>query len=494
MYGEKIISKHEFFFPFYWDFKSTTKGYLFNQHKLMEHPYIQGLPSWKMQEHKIITDKVYNERVYFYRPVQDVLYPKPGSNMVKNYEKNNKSEEDLLILESMNKTYTLKLRHVELKMYKTGIGLLSFTLYNSEYHSPEDIMAINSLSKCVYPYRLPLDEAQKDLFPKRIEICLGTEKVIERFELDYKKDLYSISKILMFLLGPAFTSGQVQKTDYAIHIEPLMSNRMFALCLYQNNDFLQQIKNKSITQPFLSRFMIFSQKEKAFDMEYIELPKVIYGIGRFSMIGITTTEETLHLYNQLVTLALVQRASLLNFSNKMAFISTLPKGELVPAIQSIYEIYIQFITQMYFQEITVDVQGTGIYNRLVSQLELESELKQLDFEMKEVHEYAILVEKNQAKLKVELLTIVGAALVIPTFVTGFFGMNIMEDLFMNWWEQKTIMLWLNSYVLLPILLVLLIYTWSTYKNRANRLKIVMVCSALCISVGIVICFGCGLGK
>ena len=199
------------------------------------------------------------------------------------------------------------------------------------------------------------------------------------------------------------------------------------------------------------------------------------------------------LYNQLVILALMQKASLLHFGNQIAFIADLPKNELVSAIGNLYEIYIQFISQMRFNEVTVDVQGSYIYNELLRQLSIERGVKELDFEMQEIHEYATLIDKAQSKGKMDFLTIIGTALVIPTFVTGFFGMNILEEQFMDWWQHIEIMLWFNGYVMLPVLAVLLIYSFWTKKSRKSMVTRNILLGLFIISFYILIRWGCGIG-
>ena len=112
--------------------------------------------------------------------------------------------------------------------------------------------------------------------------------------------------------------------------------------------------------------------------------------------------------------------------------------------------------------------------------------------MDEVHEYATLIEQSASNAKVQLLTIIGAALVLPSFVTSFFGMNILKDESLQWWMNRKVGLWLNSYVILPILIVITFTTWSRRKTK-KQLFIKILCILLCMgSVIIIIKHGCGL--
>ena len=119
-------------------------------------------------------------------------------------------------------------------------------------------------------------------------------------------------------------------------------------------------------------------------------------------------------------------------------------------------------------------------------------MEQLNFEIDKVHEYADLVEQSASNFKVQLLTIIGAALVIPSFVTGFFGMNIFQKEALHWWENSSVVLWLNSYVALPILAVIALCLW-TKKRSIMMLLLKVILSVLClVSLSFILKYGSGL--
>lgn len=490
----KTISTHVFFFPFTWRKATSKRSFYFKQHEQLREGEIEAIHSWRPKRHTIIEDKHYNELVYFYKPVQAMLYDQSRSCIVKTYEKQGMTYEDEMILTVDGKLYRLKIKEMSLKFYKSGIALLSFELLNTTYEQPEQIIAINGIGKCVYPYILPIEQAQKDYFPERIEIRLGKERIVEQFDKHYKKTPMFIADFIMALLGPSFSCNSNQVGREGFYIEPLFSNRMFTLCLYRNSKLLYDIKNNNLKDQFLTQFMVFSRKEKMTDVTYIDLPKVRYGIGRFALIGVTADDEESKVYNELATIAIVQRATLLHFSNQIAFITTLKKEQVVRGIGNLYEIYVQFINQMYFHEVTVDVQGSSIYEALLKQLKIKEEMTDLSFEMKEVHEYTSLIQKNQAQARMDILTIVGTLLVIPTFVTGFFGMNILEDRFMRWWAYKDVYLFLNSYVVLPVLAILGVYSWLARGHKFEKVWRVVLIVGTIISLAILMTQGCGLVK
>lgn len=489
------ISEHIFLFPFAWQIEEQTKVYLFKQHKQINGELFSRLDGWENEYLNIQTDSDYNEFVYFYKPVRAALYTKEDAPIiVLNYKSKLLKGTGQMILEVEGKRYELDIARINLKIYKSGVGILSLNIQNMQYPLPEDIININSFSKSVYPLSLPIEKSRQDIYPSAIKIQLdGKSSIEDHFDTDYKQAPGRIADTIMEVLGKSFTCDKKDLVRDKILIEPVIGSRMITLCLYKNNEMVKKIITNQMDKEFLQTFMLISRKERHIgQVEYLNTPYRIYGISMLALICISSKDIESKVYDQLVNLILVQKASLLNFSSQIAAISTLPKNELVPAIQSIYEIYIQFINQMYFDELTEDIQGAMIYKIFMDQLNIKEELKQLDFEMKEVHEYAELVDQTQSRMRMDVLTIVGAALVVPTFVTGFFGMNILEDKFTSWWEHKEIALWFNSYVSLPILLILLVCIWNRNRGRNNTaIKIILMIGIL-MNILIICLFGCGL--
>ncbi|MHC1747758.1 MAG: CorA family divalent cation transporter [Cellulosilyticaceae bacterium] len=490
--AEKLYSQHLFLFSF---------SYLCGHYKTIYFKMFEALPNWEPEYVVLKEDKDYNEFVYFYKSVRFALYTFENAPIiVRNYKYKYLDEtSNECIIGVENAQYHLKIDKISLKLYKSGIGILGLHLRNNHYENPEDILRINSFSKCIYPYVLPIEKAKVDLFPDYIKLKLNHEKVIEEFfNKDYKQLPISISDIVMELLGMPFAIRNRCKEN--VIIEPILGNQMFVICLYQQAEMVDAINQNTISDEFLERFILLNDRIKcqsernirlATDIEYIKNRETIYATSRFSLIAVSKKLIDIKIYDQLVHLILMQRATLLSFSNELAIVSTLQKRELVVGIQNIYEIYIQFVNQLYFKEVTEEIQGTQIYDSLSRQLRIEEELHQLDFEIDEVHEYATLVEQSQSKFNMSMITLTGAALVIPTFVTGFFGMNILQKDWYDWWNHKEVLLWMNAYVLMPMLIAIGIYTWNM--GRCKKYKVQRILIVLIIAIAFVILCQHGTG-
>lgn len=501
----QIKSEHLFIFPFSWKYKSKLGDALFHQHNQIQRKNFEKLGHWSTYLSTIETDKDYNEYVYFYKPIRRALYTFKGQPfIVRNYRYTNLNEESFFELQRREQSYKLGIKQIELKLYKTGVGLLCFRMVNTRYEKIEAIEAINSFSMCVYPPVLPLEKAKEMGLPTKIRLYLNEQMDLsDEFNGCYTEQQLKISPLIMSMLGWPFTGTIHQKSlESLVLVEPILGSQMFCSCMYYQADLVAELYRGTTSIEKLAGLMTFNQKSHALaeidklegkeESQYLKCEEHIYGVNRYMLLCITKEAEHDKLYDQLIKLALMQRATLLNLSSELARISTLDKSELPSAIASIYEIYIQFINQLYFKEVTEDPEGSYIYEQLSKVFKIQEELEQLDFEVAEVHEYANLVEQSASNLKVQFLTIIGAALVIPSFVTGFFGMNIFQKEALHWWDNRAVGLWLNSYVLLPILAVIALCLW-TKKRSAKNLMIKVILSVLClVSLSFTFRYGSGL--
>lgn len=498
----KVYSEHLFIFPFSWKCNKGAYDPLFKQHNQIKKKNFARLGNWKEHLSTIETPQDYNEYIYFYKPIRAALYTFQGRPViVRNYTYEAMDATKKIKIVIGSECYSIDIEKIDLKLYKTGIGLLCFHLLNKSYSEEKAISAINAFSCCVYPPVMPIERARQRGFPTLIELRLNKQQVIyETFtKVTYEENL-SISPLIMEVLGPPFVSAIKPNLQNSVVIEPIMGHQMFCCCMYYMPSVINDFQDNKALQEKMRQWMHISYTEvgkKRGEDEiiapyFIASKSHLYGINRKMLFGITEHYPCERLYDQLIKLVLMQRATLLNLSTEIARVSTLPKSEISPAISSIYEIYIQFINQLYFKEVTEDGEGSMLYEKLSKTFKIEEELSQLSFEVDEVHEYALLVEQSASNLKVQLLTIIGAALVLPSFVTGFFGMNIFQQEAPHWWQHYPVALWLNSYVFFPILLVVALCSWSKRKTALSLLLKVVLGILLLTSLSFTIKYGCGL--
>lgn len=164
----------------------------------------------------------------------------------------------------------------------------------------------------------------------------------------------------------------------------------------------------------------------------------LYGVTRYSMVFLAgtgapdflfTTFE--NIYARMAELVLMQRASMLRFSEEVTKVSYLSHKEtevISKRISSLYKEYIHFVNQVYFREITAQDQGIELYNMLQENLRMEEYVKDLDGEIGELHQYVSLMDDRDRNKKANLLNNLAAFFLPVSIVTGFWGMNKTKDL------------------------------------------------------------------
>jgi len=139
----------------------------------------------------------------------------------------------------------------------------------------------------------------------------------------------------------------------------------------------------------------------------------------------------------MVELCLMQRASLLQFSKRIADITheTSPQ-ENAKRTARLNKDYLHFINNIHFSEITPQEQGIELYSMLQDHLEIDRDRVELNQEIQELHNYMnILAEAQRSEIEagrgkaLEVLTLIGTLLVVPSFIFGYYGLGILGDNF-----------------------------------------------------------------
>lgn len=337
---------------------------------------------------------------------------------------------------------------------------------------------------------------------------------------NFRSNPFQIPKHFNFLFqGIPIT---VDKKDYKspsrkIFVNPLIDDRMFVLCWYGNEKIVKRLKlndkdhgrdrNKNLVylqDDWWYRYMFNDQnsatcqnqemKQKLIDKHtYTRWSDygTLYGINRYSFVCLTSELENLKKYNahflvnhvqtmyyKLCELCLVQRACLLRFSDEVARISTMKDDKrisLADRVGNLYKQYLRFVNRIYFREVTAQEQGIELYDMLQEHMKIEINVKDLDREIQELHTYTSLIQDQKQNQNIELLTIIGALFILPSFITGFFGMNIFP-------QACTIN---NSYPLLfliPLVVGPVIYYFIDRKKRKKWVKWLILFSLVVVLI------------
>lgn len=352
------------------------------------------------------------------------------------------------------KTYHLQFKSICMHIYNTGVGVLTFNL-ESNYEAQEDILHINEFGRRMYPQFLGAGEArvaaaQGVFLPQSVEGRIGNL----RFKEDFKQYDKQALKPESTFLPPAFIrivfgyGEQTREGDYGldfvfrkahegkgkIRISLVTDDRMFFMCWYGNNQTASKMKSfiswaddaKGLEKKEYDFWYCFVFGDKKWasianaKMKYDQLKTHTYsrwgdygtyfGMTRDSFVCLSNDLQTLQsygvpdlsqhmrsMYYQMAVLCLVQRASVLRFAYEVSNITSLlnVSGDVNSRIQDLYKNYIEFINKIYFREVTSQLQGIEMYNQFQEVMNLNKEVRDLDGEIQELHNYVSMDEQSR---------------------------------------------------------------------------------------------------
>ena len=288
---------------------------------------------------------------------------------------------------------------------------------------------------------------------------------------NFKSNPFKIPRHVSFLFqGIPLT---VDKEDFKgkdrkVYINPLIDDRMFVVCWYGNDDKSNELQKEEIDKinhvkalnyehnNWWYKFMFNDQKNITCQNEEMKKDLIkkhtytrwsgygtFYGVNRYSFVCLTSKLDTLKnnnasfivnhmqtMYYKMAELCLVQRACLLRFSDEVAGISTMKehkKISLTKRVGNLNQQYLRFVNKIYFREVTAQEQGIEIYDMMQEYMKIGNNVKELDQEIKELHSYVSLMEDQKQSRNIELLTIIGALFILPTFIINFLGLIILPQ-------------------------------------------------------------------
>lgn len=316
---------------------------------------------------------------------------------------------------------------------------------------------------------------------------------------NFKSNPFQIPEHISFLFnGIPLTvdKADFKSSEQKVYINPLIDDRMFVICWYGNDDIIKELKadyeNHCMDKDgniiyhnydWWYRFMYNDQKDATcqnliMKKKFIEKHTyerwsdygTLYGITRYSFVCLTGSLETLKkpwvnaaflvnhmqtIYFKLCELCLVQRASILRFSDEVAHISTMKENKrisLTDRVGNLYKQYMRFVNRIYFREVTAQEQGIELYNMLQENMQIERNVKELDSEIKELHSFSSLVQGQKQSRNLELLTIIGAIFIMPSFIISFSGVIVFPQ-----FNGHILQHWETFLFLLPLLIGPIIY-------------------------------------
>lgn len=496
-------SRHIFIFPFQWDYIDSSSSEkesipyarrtdldafdrLFTKVSPLKRRYFEIGAS---VEH-------YSEYVYFHSFARKALYGTKENRSIYFYELEVEGGRYCIDINtgSLSKTYDLKLESISLHAFNTGVGVISFSLYNDEYVDEEDILRINDFGRRLYPQFMTSDnrlEAKSRFLANCISGSIGDI----HFHDDFSQYEQSIDHTDIFLppdhirqvfgykptdrLGDSWCKFVFRDRDEdsgRIRISPVMDDRMYFLSYFQNKDLVkslkedkkyfskrEKIRSKLGSSPgmgyayevgkkkdFWYRYLFGDGLFRGVENEQMQLEEIrrssyarwvengtLIGITRDSAVYVTSWEllekHFMSMYYQMAILCLVQRASVLRFSGEISYLTSQirrGKRKVGTNIKELYGNYIRFLNELYFREVTSQIQGMEMYEMFQKNMNIERDTKGLEGEMKELFSYLDIDEQSKLNRIASLYLPLGlwtGVLGINTFAKG----GIFSKLFDN---------------------------------------------------------------
>ena len=521
-----LYSTHAFLFPFEWTYQKTNSQLLEDQTDLTRIEQLMALdPSrWERRASWLRPQSLvqFNELVYFYEFVRPVLYDSgEDTSLQRHYYFKAPAEPFEYVIElSGGKIYRLDIDDIVISFFNTGVGVLAFHLLNKDQKqsAPQDILNINAFGRRVYPPFLSTQLEllgqqaffQDDDWLRGLSTTQQFDNMAKAIRLEVNHTPWIEEDFLSWVVNqnPEREPELVQKLlpiplREEVNFAPVLDDRMFTVCWYGNTELVQHLKgeeaeeayktndwwyqyifvdNDGPTCPNLSR-----RKElltEATNSRWISANRgTYYGISRYSFVVLTKAmnddffakivcSHVQTMYYKISLLGLVQRASLLRFSQEVTAISQLPKKDpnIGARVSSLFKQYIRFVNKIFFREVTAQEQGIELYDILQAQMRLEKQVKDLELEIQELHGYVSMLDEEQRNDKLDVLTYIGALFVVPSFIGTYYG--ISDFSMKNDWLDISLMSALSAALALAVV----------RSNRKNRVYWLIALAVLMIYV------------
>lgn len=441
---EQIYSYHTFMLPF--TFKEEFK---------------KG-DRWKYKPYKVDTQKAYNEYVYFYKHIQDALFNKNDeskNDIISKYYELELGEKGTYTINCKKGDFTLELDGISLRIFNTDVAILSFNLKNTRYEDLDSVLAINDFGRRIYPQFLGEKYTQDTK-----EVCLancitlqfndGTTYYENFSKYDKSENLDSIKILPEFITKLLEDHFKEETSTDQTRIKPIIDDRMFVISQYHNDELVNKLKiYKNIedmyeyeTNEQWYRYVFVDGDSKTCQSKHLCKKLIqqstydrwvdwgtLFGISRYSFVAITGNwfgknillPHMQTMYFQMFTLLLAYRATIIKFADDIQETTKLKKKELAEETRKLYNKYLKFLNKLYFREITAQDQGIELYNQAIEVMDIEKYMKDLDSEINELNSYVEFVREQERNKSLDFISKMGAVLLPPSLLVGFYGMNIL---------------------------------------------------------------------
>lgn len=428
--SNNLYSTHIFLFPFIWEADDKENRTIGLETKEIYHMIKSLDKKWISSNPEIVGDNEYNEYIYFYPWVRNLIYnlqnnqEEDSQQLVHNFKYNLSNNEQnitkfrITMHGEERKEYELKVDAIQLKLYHYKVGVLSVHLNNTDYKEFQDILNINEFGRRIYSPFSPIQQAKGIVIPEAVslEFADGTS-LIEDFINVPSYATNQISNIILGLLEAPFEDNSLENK---IKIIPTMDDRMFIMSWYGNDFMSNQMKlwsDESNSYAYrknsdwyqyvfidhngptcVSKEMFPALTAKHTYTRWIDYG-TLFGITHYSFMLLTDESQwakeklTVHMdsiYYQMVALLLAQNAAITRMNHIVLpklLENMMKQSGWQKKIREIYLQYTHLSMRFFFQDITAQDQGKELYKHLFDILGIQQQMEQLKMKIELLEKY-----------------------------------------------------------------------------------------------------------
>ena len=163
------------------------------------------------------------------------------------------------------------------------------------------------------------------------------------------------------------------------------------------------------------------------------------------------------MYYRMASLVLAQRVLSLYYSREISEISKeldedkLTNKQLRKRVNTLNRDYLRFVNNVYFREVTPQDQGIELYDLMQEQMNIKRDEEGLSTEVEQLYHYVTMVNDEQRNKETERLSFIATLFLVPTLLTGIWGMNLKEGFPADGWY------WLYSSVVFVLAIIILLF-------------------------------------
>ncbi len=334
------------------------------------------------------------------------------------------------------KTFSLPVTNIRVLVHDNGVGLFMLCVENRTYPDINDIAWINEYGRRIsLPY---LTDAPHELTAEKISLlgrvadfCQLSEEYISSGHTPNGDIIEPIRAVIEELIG----------TDAVI--KPIIDDRMFVCCLIRNEELSSTFKDDGLyTSEEVYRLAFVDANDASCPTEKMRraiLERCIYDrwaawgtvdvVTHHSLFRLTGEYEGIlnsvinpfnNMYVQLAAGALLQRASIMHFSNKCTQLSkkinnslNSKKGITAPLKHEIEKLNAEFVDAgscIFLDQLSAQEQAIEEFDMLRSELYIDKSLAALREKIKGLYELAHIYTEQEENNMLNFITYLGIPL------------------------------------------------------------------------------------